>query len=360
MTTRPNRLTPEEVVSNPLVTIGIPTFNRAGWLKDCVATALMQTYQRFEIVVSDNASTDETAEMLKEFDDRRLRVVRQETNLGSIPNWNACLAEAKGDYIVFVADDDRIAPWLLERCVGLIRRQEQLPIVVALNDIYLAAENRILPSHPSRKLETGIRNGIDILHEFLRGKISCVMCTIVFRTEILRASGGLPTDWPNAADLACWMPLLLKSSGGLVNECCGTYCIHDETLSSKFIVRTRLEELQRLVDLLRDTAGESIENVEKRSELELQIKRYFACHATALLASHRRKDGTLAETLPLIWQWRRELAHVEFRNVFSLAHPIAIILLPRPITRWLHRSIQMMRKMISPSREPPDAYLHVR
>ena len=127
-------------VNDPLVTIAIPTFNRASWLRDCVRAALAQSYQRLEVVVSDNASTDETAAVLDEFSDRRLRVVRQRENIGPTPNWNACLAQAKGDYIVFLPDDDRISPWLLERCIALIRSEPQIPVIMALGHGYLAAE----------------------------------------------------------------------------------------------------------------------------------------------------------------------------------------------------------------------------
>ena len=61
--------------NDPLVTIAIPMFNRASWLKECIISALAQSYLRFEILVSDNASTDKTAEVLKEFDDQRVRVL---------------------------------------------------------------------------------------------------------------------------------------------------------------------------------------------------------------------------------------------------------------------------------------------
>src|SRR4051794_12551277 len=81
----------------PFVTIAIPTFNRADLLVDCLRSALAQTYSAFEVVVSDNASTDHTQEVLSRFTDRRLRVIRQDRNIGLLPNWNACLAAAKGD-----------------------------------------------------------------------------------------------------------------------------------------------------------------------------------------------------------------------------------------------------------------------
>src|SRR4030081_967744 len=81
-----------DLVSNdrsyPLVTIAIPTFNRASLLRECVRSALSQTYRHFEVLVSDNASTDETKEILGQFSDGRLRVIGQETNIGLLPNWN--------------------------------------------------------------------------------------------------------------------------------------------------------------------------------------------------------------------------------------------------------------------------------
>ena len=123
-----------ECVNDPFVTIAIPTFNRALWLKECVLSALAQSYPRFEVLVSDNASTDETEDVLKNFADRRLRVVRQESNIGLLGNWNACLAEARGEYIVLVPDDDRIAPKMLERCIATFRKEPEIPIVITLVD----------------------------------------------------------------------------------------------------------------------------------------------------------------------------------------------------------------------------------
>src|SRR5262245_40586459 len=118
----------------PFVTIAIPTFNRASLLKSCVKVALSQTYQHFELLVSDNASTDATAEVLREFNDPRLRVVRQPHNIGLIPNWNACLAEARGEFIVFCSDDDALLPWILEKCVAVAAQDPKVPIVLGLCD----------------------------------------------------------------------------------------------------------------------------------------------------------------------------------------------------------------------------------
>jgi glycosyltransferase involved in cell wall biosynthesis len=334
-------------VSDPLVTIAIPTFNRASWLRSCVYAALAQTYQRFEVVVSDNASTDETATVLAQFDDRRLRIIRQRENIGPTPNWNACLAEAKGDYIVFVPDDDRISPCLLESCVALIRREPQIPIVMALGDSYIVGEQRTLPAEASRKLTTGIWNGTDILEEYLKCRITPQGCTTIIRTEKLRSSGGFPQGWPFARDLAIQLPLLLSGKAGLVNESCGAYCIHGATETSNLSMESHLDDLHKLAELIIRTADRSLKDVNRRRSVELHARRFLAFHSLGVIASHRRRGATLTELVPVIWKRRRDLTPLGIGNSRKLPRVLLPLLLPRPTIHWLRRFMQMLRRLTS-------------
>ena len=99
----------------PSVSIAIPTFNRAVRLERALQSALGQTHRDLEVVVSDNASTDATAELLCGYAarDDRLRVVRQPENRGMVANLGAALALTTGEHVMLLADDDRLAP----RCV---------------------------------------------------------------------------------------------------------------------------------------------------------------------------------------------------------------------------------------------------
>ena len=86
---------------NPLVSIGIPTFNRAdGNLRKVIERALGQTYQNVEVIVSDNCSSDRTPELVQSIEDHRLRYIRQEVNIGANNNFNFCLNQAKGEYFL--------------------------------------------------------------------------------------------------------------------------------------------------------------------------------------------------------------------------------------------------------------------
>lgn len=99
----------------PAVSIAIPTFNRVLTLERAVRSALAQTHRDLEVVVSDNASTDRTAELLARLaaEDQRVRVVRQHVNGGMVANLNAALALTRGQHVMLLADDD----WLDARCV---------------------------------------------------------------------------------------------------------------------------------------------------------------------------------------------------------------------------------------------------
>ncbi|MEM9403016.1 MAG: glycosyltransferase family 2 protein [Pseudomonadota bacterium] len=105
----------------PKVSIGIPTYNRAdGLLREALESALSQTYENIEIVVSDNCSTDSTPDFMASFDDPRLRYIRQEQNLGPNGNFNACLTASTGDYFILLCDDDALAPDMVESCMRAI------------------------------------------------------------------------------------------------------------------------------------------------------------------------------------------------------------------------------------------------
>lgn len=101
------------------VTVGIPTYNRAAGLERTLASVRAQTFADLEILISDNASTDETARVCAEAAaaDPRVRVIRHETNRGLTANFNAVLGEAAGEFVMVVADDDWLDADYVQRCV---------------------------------------------------------------------------------------------------------------------------------------------------------------------------------------------------------------------------------------------------
>ena len=96
----------KELVVNPKVSIIVPTYNRAQYLSDALSSILKQSFDCFEIVVVDNASTDNTCEIVNEFADKRIRYFINERNIGATANHNKALRLCNGDYICIFSDDD--------------------------------------------------------------------------------------------------------------------------------------------------------------------------------------------------------------------------------------------------------------
>ena len=117
----------DALTTQPLITIAIPTRNRASLLKECVRSALAQTYSNIEVLVSDNASTDNTSAMLKSIQDPKLRVLTNLENIGIFGNFNRCLREAAGEYFILLPDDDALHPTFVERCIRLLQEEPGLP-----------------------------------------------------------------------------------------------------------------------------------------------------------------------------------------------------------------------------------------
>lgn len=341
-----------EFERGPLVTIAIPTYNRASWLGDCLRSALSQTYPHFDVLVSDNASTDRTPEVLRQFSDPRIRVVRQQTNIGLLPNWNACLSEAKGDYIVFVSDDDRIAPWMLERCVALTKGHPQIPVVITLSDVRSTSRGQTRPGQASSRLRTGVRNrtgiwnGADILMEYLKDQIDIAMSSIMLQTAPLRAIGGFPINLPHAGDVAAWAPLLLMGKAGMVNESCATFSVHRDSDSSRQGIEQLLRDGWNVADLICDHANRFVPELVKRRRIQLHARRCFARRNALILSRFRDNGGTLADVLRMIWRFRRGFSHIGIVDILTSAWPIAIIVLPGSLVAWLRyakRAIQPRR-----------------
>ena len=115
----------------PKVTIGLPVFNGENFLAEAVESILTQTFMDFELVISDNASTDRTEQICRDFAarDSRIRYFRNNENMGASWNFNRVFELARGVYFKWAAHDDRCEPEYLERCVKVL--DENAEVVLA-------------------------------------------------------------------------------------------------------------------------------------------------------------------------------------------------------------------------------------
>lgn len=109
----------------PTVSIGLAVRNGMPYLIEALDSILAQTYTDFELIISDNASTDETEDVCKSYAarDSRIRYYRNATNIGGANNENLTFRLSRGKYFRWAAHDDILAPTLLERCVEVLDRE---------------------------------------------------------------------------------------------------------------------------------------------------------------------------------------------------------------------------------------------
>jgi glycosyltransferase involved in cell wall biosynthesis len=150
-------------MADALVSICIPTFNRAESLRRAVGSALAQTYAAIEVVISDNASTDHTEQLCTELRarDARVRYLRSPVNKGPTANFNTLFVEARGEFVMMLSDDDWLDRGYVERCLHALRERPDRVLVSGVAR-YLAGDEIVhggvvleleQPDPPSRILE---------------------------------------------------------------------------------------------------------------------------------------------------------------------------------------------------------------
>jgi glycosyltransferase involved in cell wall biosynthesis len=189
-------------VSEPLVSVGIPTYNRAAELQRAIASAAAQTHARLEIVVCDDASTDATEAAVRGLAGRdpRVRYVRQPANVGHARNFQAALEHASGEYFMWLSDDDHLDPGYVADCLAALLADG----CAAVHGLarYESADGRVVDERPMDLLST--RPGARVLRYFLRVNINGALFSVARRRDLLEigfadAVGG---DWRLVAALA--------------------------------------------------------------------------------------------------------------------------------------------------------------
>jgi glycosyltransferase involved in cell wall biosynthesis len=116
----------------PRLTIGLPVYNGENYLAESLDALLGQSYKDFELIISDNASTDGTADICHRYvrEDSRVRYIRQPKNIGLAPNHNVVVEQARGELFKWASNDDLYARELVERCIDAL---DEYPDVVLVH-----------------------------------------------------------------------------------------------------------------------------------------------------------------------------------------------------------------------------------
>lgn len=181
----------------PELSICIPTYNRVGYLKDLLPGLAAQidavANGKIELVVSDNASTDETADYLRSIHRDYLRWWTNETNIGGDRNFLKCIQEAKGDYVWLVGDDDLVAPDAVARVLKFIEERRPGLLISDIGSRSLSGEYEdyrdYLVRECSRAADAALRHTLISSNVFLRSSFDMDLAVRSLRTQYAHMFG---------------------------------------------------------------------------------------------------------------------------------------------------------------------------
>ncbi len=197
--------------NNPLVSIVIPTHNRANLLGRCVQSILNQTYENFELIIVDDASTDNTKNIIKRFKDKRIIYIKHKKNLGGGAARNTGIKTAKGNFIAFQDSDDEWLPQKLEKQMNAFETASKNTGV-----IYTAFWR--IENGKKTYIPNNIQNKQGNIHqELLKGNFVTTQSAVV-KKECFEKAGVFDEDLPSGQDWELWIRISKYHNFKIINE----------------------------------------------------------------------------------------------------------------------------------------------
>lgn len=227
----------DDLGPEPLVSVCVPTFNRAAYIQETVKSALEQTYERIELVVADDRSDDSTAALVKEFSgDPRLRLLENPTRLGHVPNRNRVAAAARGSLVKFLDDDDLLEPTCVEKMVSRFQRDPGVGFVFCRRrlisetgeDVTQELEERFGAPHRRFNDLQEVNEGESLFRQCvgerpLRRNWIGEPVAVMMSRELLGRSGGFNSRVHFIVDVDLWLRVLPHTRVGFIDEYLASY-----------------------------------------------------------------------------------------------------------------------------------------
>lgn len=199
----------------PAVSVCIPAYNGSRFIAASIESVLAQTMQDFELVVIDDASSDGTLDIVRQFKDERIRLFCNPANTGIGTNWNRAVRECRGRHIKLLCQDDLLYVECLARQAAVLDDQANadVALVCARRDI-IDQNDRIVLRGRGLFHQSGRVESADAIRRIVRSGTNAIgePAAVMFRAEAYGNAGGFDGSNPYMIDLDCWCRLLRLGS----------------------------------------------------------------------------------------------------------------------------------------------------
>lgn len=202
------------VRESPLVSVCIPCYNSERTIADTLKTVLSQTYSHLEIIICDNCSTDKTIEIIREFQDQRIQLYINESNLGMVGNFDRVLSYAKGQYVKVMCSDDLISSDCIEKQLFPFLENPNFPISIVTCEKWIINEKGRKLFQKKSPGDQGLKKGTTWIKKTMTAGSNLIgePGAILFdRNRALLTSGfQVEKELSYVVDLNFWFKLLLQ------------------------------------------------------------------------------------------------------------------------------------------------------
>lgn len=239
----------KEKLGSPMVSVCIPVYNNAKYLKETLVSILNQTYKDTEIIVGDNASTEDIERVLFELGRDKFIYYKNETNLGYAGNCNKLIDMARGKYVAIYHGDDIYLPGIIEEEVKTLEENKEAGAAFSLGKI-INAEGKESNLRTLRNIARNIRirflvekrykNGNFIINLDTYIKFICKMHNILMtptsmvRKEVYTELNGYDENLKIIDDQDMWTRILERYNVIIVNKELFKYRIHESQVSTRY------------------------------------------------------------------------------------------------------------------------------
>lgn len=214
-----------------LVSIGVPTYNSSRYLRQCLNSIAAQSYKHVEVIISDNASTDDTVSMISEYVNKYGFTLNiNPINIGAGANFNKLISLARGKYIAIYHADDVYEHTIVEESVKVLDEDESVGLVGTMGNIMnedgINFSSMGLPIH-LKKMNKTVYNFDEALSGILKRGWFFVTPSIMVRKKVYDELGVFDTrSYVSAGDYAFWLKVASKFNVAIINKKLINYRVH--------------------------------------------------------------------------------------------------------------------------------------
>jgi glycosyltransferase involved in cell wall biosynthesis len=222
-------------ISQPLISVCIPAYNNESFINQTIDCILNQTYQNWELIISDDCSNDKTVEIIKTYKDPRIRLIERKQNLGLVGNWNSLIPELKGEYTKLLCGDDLIERTCLEKQISVFLTQSNSHIALVTSHTDLINEAGVKLMTKKFPFKSGLINSKKAISaNFLFGtnKIGEPGCGL-FKTDLFKKVGEYDKQNNYMVDLDFWFRILLTGNLYVIPESLASFRINTHATTTK-------------------------------------------------------------------------------------------------------------------------------